>query len=500
MRKCLWVLLFINFSLIAENVSKQSPSPAAHFRTETPIKHVVVIYGENRSFDHFFGTYPHALNPPGEPQFKAKPNTPTVNGFSEALFAHNNNVIPPFRLSRAEAFTCSPDHDYTPQQKDAHAGLLDQFIQNNTMCRAVMGYYDGNTVTALWNYAQQYAMSDNFHSTTMTPSTPGHINLISGQIHGTTVANLVVEGEILIVDHTLISDLDPKFDRCSVEPTADLTGRNIGELLNARNISWGWFQGGFRDCEQSHIGSNGHPKKDYIPHHEPFNYYFLTSNPEHLPPSSPHLIGLQDQANHQYDLEDFWVAVGIHNIPAVSFLKPAAYQDCHPGYSDPLAFQTFLVNTINRLQKTPEWRNMAIIIAWDDAGGWYDHEMPPIINQSQTAADALVAPGNAGDNVPFGGYQARLAYGFRMPFLIVSPFAKSNHVDHRLTDQTSILRFIEDNWGLGEIGDFSFDALASSLDEFFDFSNPRYKPFILDPNSGCVVKKKSKRWHRKCGS
>jgi phospholipase C len=494
-------LLFLPCSLKAVSEDhKHCHYKAQDFHTETCIKYVVVIFPENRSFDHFFGTYPHALNPPGEPQFKAKPNTPTVNGLAKALFEHNNNLIPPFRLSRSEASTCDPDHTYTTLQLDAHGGLLDQFVQNNKTCPAVMGYFDGNTVTALWNYAQRFAMSDNFHSTVMTQSTAGALNLVSGQTHGVIPANLVgSSGHIITIDGTLINDIDPLFDKCSRTPNkAEMTGRNVGDLLNAKNITWGWFQGGFGDCERTHIGSNGRPARDYVPHHEPFQYYVSTSNPEHLPPSSPSLIGYQDQANHQYDLEDFWIAAKIHNLPAVSFLKPAAYQNCHPGSSDPLAFQTFLVETVNRLQKLPEWRHMAIFIAFDDSGGFYDHEMPPIINQSQTAADALEGPGNAGSNPPFGGYQARLAYGTRIPFLIISPFAKSNYVNHILADQTSILRFIEDNWNLGRIGDFSFDELASSLLDFFNFSKPNYSPLFLDPSTGTVKKKSKRRAHCHC--
>lgn len=181
-----------------------------------------------------------------------------------------------------------------------------------------------------------------------------------------------------------------------------------------------------------------------------------------------------------------------HQLPAVSFLKPSEYQDGHPKYSDPLSLQTFLVNTINELQQMPEWRHMAIIIVWDDSGGWYDHVMPPIINQSHVPPDALLGPGNAG-NPPPGTYQGRLAYGMRVPFLVVSPFAKSNYVDHSVIDQTSVLRLIEKNWHLGTIGNQSFDQFASSLAPLFNFSSPHYKPFLLDPVTGRKVKKWEKR-------
>ena len=269
-----------------------------------------------------------------------------------------------------------------------------------------------------------------------------------------------------------------------------MVGTNVGNLLNNRHITWGWFQGGFRDCNQSHVDSQGNIVKDYIPHHEPFQYYASTSNPDHLPPSSIEAIGHQDQANHQYDLEDFWAAASIHNLPAVSYLKPAAYQDGHPEHSSPLSLQSFLVDAINSLQKLPEWKHMAIFIAWDDSGGFYDHEMPPIINQSHMAADALVDPGDAGNPPPehFRGVWL-MACGF--PFLVISPFAKENFVGHALIDQTSILRFVEDNWFLGESEINRLTSKPVSAN-FFDFSKRHSRPLILDPHSGLVTKKKRK--------
>lgn len=487
--------LCLPLSLMARQESEGNSKAfyALKFKTETAIKYVVVIVPENRSFDHFFGTYPHALNPPGEPLFKPKRNTPQINGLNTALFTLNQNLNPPFRLSPAEAVTCNPAHHYSQLQNEARGGLMDNFIQTNPKCApTVMGYYDGNTVTALWNYAQRFAMSDNFFSTCFTPSAPGAVNIISGQTHGATPPNLSDATEVVTVDGTLIADPDPTFDKCSIGPTVALTGTNVGHLLNDKSITWGWFAGGFRDCNKTHLSSTGQPIADYQPHHQPFQFYLSTSNPQHLPPSSKKMIGFQDQANHQYDLEDFWAAANIHNLPAVSFLKPASYQDCHPNYSDPLAFQTFLVETVNKLQKMPEWKQMAIFIVFDDSGGWYDHVMPPIINHSQTPEDVLVPNDKSGTNPPFGGYQGRLAYGMRLPFLIISPFAKRNFVDHTINDQTSVLRFIEDNWNLGRIGNYSFDELAGSLANFFDFDHPHYKPIILDPKTGLVKKKHSR--------
>ena len=169
--------------------------------TTTPIKHVVVIFQENISFDHYFATYPDATNPRGEPKFEAKEKTPTVNGLTPGQIQQNNNrnasntLYPPFRLDRSENYTCDQNHDYTPEQQAFDSGLMDLFpefaaaICNSTNgypslahygAGIVMGYFDGNTVTGFWNYAQHFAMSDNSFDTNFGPSTPGALNVISG--------------------------------------------------------------------------------------------------------------------------------------------------------------------------------------------------------------------------------------------------------------------------------------------------------------------------------
>src|SRR5262249_49892646 len=140
----------------------------------------------------------------------------------------------------------------------------------------------------------------------------------------------------------------------------------------------------------------GSLQKDYSPHHEPFQYYASTANRHHLPPSSVALIGHTDQANHQYDLTDFWKAVDAGKMPAVSFLKAKRAQDGHAGYSSPLDEQEFLVETLNALQQRPEWSSTVVIIAWDDSDGWYDHQMSPIVSQSVSSQDGLTGNGQCG--------------------------------------------------------------------------------------------------------
>ena len=470
-------------------------------RTATPIKHLIVIYQENVSFDHYFATYPEALNRPGEPAFKARPLTPSVNGLRGALLADNPNSAPPLRLDRAHAATCDQDHGYGPEQKAYDAGLADKFVENTGAAgggcepRIVMAYFDGNTVTALWNYAQRFAMSDEFFETTYGPSTPGAINLVSGQTHGAVPADLTAAGDVLTVRGTVISDPDPEFDDCSGPVRIRMTGLNVGDLLSRRGVSWGWFEGGFRAtergpdgralCGRSHPGSDGKTAADYIPHHEPFQYYASTANPRHVPPASTEEIGRDGPANHQYDLEDFWRAADAGRLPSVSFLKAPAYQDGHAGYSDPVNEQRFLVETLNRLQGLPDWKDAAVLITYDDSDGWYDHVMPPVLARSSLPGiDALTGPGACGAPRK-GELPGRCGPGPRLPLIAVSPFSRENYVDHAMTEQASILRFIEDNWGLGRLGGRSFDARAGSLLPLFDFkAGGAPRTLKLDPATG----------------
>jgi phospholipase C len=472
--------------------------------TRTPIRHLVVIFDENRPFDHYFGTYPHAENRFGETPFRPRRHTPRVNGFTRELLEHNPNLHNPIRLGPSQAVQCSQTHNYDREQRAADHGRMDQFVEWNgavgsqgpllPVCdpNIVMSYFDGNTVTALWNYAQHYAMSDNHFASNWGSSAVGALNLVSGQTHGASIPDRPPD----TVRGSVIGNPRPLLDICSPPRTTLITmsGRNIGNLLNDKGVTWGWFNGGFRTpeglpgCAMSHMGSNGAPQTDYIPHHAPFQYYPSTANQMHVPPSSAQRVGETDQANHQYDLDlDFWPAAASGHLPAVSFIKGPAYLEGHNRYSDPLHEQRFLVETINRLQRLPEWDAMAILIVYDDSDGLYDHQLPPLANASNTSFDWLTARGACGTSSA-GAYQGRCGFGPRLPLLLISPFAKRNFVDHSLTDQSSIIRFIEDNWRLGRVGDQSFDERAGTIDNMFDFSREGHgRRLFLDPATGQPV-------------
>jgi phospholipase C len=525
------------------------PAPPTPTTASAAIKHVVVIYGENVSFDHYFGTYPNAVNTPGEPQFTPTAGTPTPNNYvsNPSLLTQNPNLAAngtvnvqngaaaanPFRLSRAQALTADQDHAYTDEQKAFDGGKMDLFPLSvgtpNTAAQTAatgaptlagtkaltMAYYDGNTVTALWNYAQHYAMNDHSFSTVFGPSTPGAINLISGQTNG--VVNTVNPGSAVIPDGngglTVIGDPDPTGDICSsTTQSVSLSGKNIGDLLNTAKLTWGWFEGGFdltitnlnntTGCSRSTLSAITGTQIDYSPHHQPFQYYASTINPNHTRPSSVAAIGTTDAANHQYDIHDFTDALAAGNLPAVSFLKAPRYQDAHAANSDPLDEQTFVVNTINAIEKSSFWTSTAIIIAYDDSDGWYDHVYNPV-NGSATTADAVNGPGVCisaaaaaaalpGVNAATLHAQGRCGYGPRQPFLIISPWAKKNAVDTTVTDQASVARFIEDVFLSGQrIGGGSADTIAGSLNNMFDFSNGAVMPnpnvVQLNPTTGAVT-------------
>jgi phospholipase C len=590
-------------ALSALNATSSVATPTD--QTATPIQHLVVIFQENVSFDHYFGTYPNAANTDGSP-FLAAAGTPSVNGLSGSLLTANPNGVNPRRYSASavgDVLTCDQDHNYSDEQKAFDHGAMDKFPQTvgtggglsptGTACKAgdVMNYYDGNTTTALWNYAQRYAMSDNSFGTTFGPSSPGAINLASGDTgnvdmthtaNNPSIATAANPNADLTADgqggYSLTSDAQPYWDDCSTRDAVAMSGTNIGDELNAAGASWGWFEGGLRPTTTfanaaSATGHTGQPtstfipdefknagfnnsvphssnqgicnavhpvgsglssplvagtgqygyKDDYIPHHEPFQYYASTANPHHLtlpttqngavPLSALKTIGTDtqhyvhgqpqfDTPNHQYDMSDFdQLVAGIGNgdlppssLPAVSFLKAPGYQDGHGAYSDPIDEQRFIVNEINALQHTPDWKSTAVVIAYDDSDGWYDHAFSGVTNPSTTVADTLTGNGMCGTGTPAAGQQGRCGYGPRMPLLVVSAWSKRNSVDHTLTDQSSITRFVEDNWALPRIPG-SLDSKAGSLEGMFDFAAknghgnaygnaPNATPYLLDPATG----------------
>jgi phospholipase C len=601
----------------------------------TPIRHVVEIFQENVSFDHYFGTYPQAANSDGQP-FHALPHTPAVDGLPPAtssslppslrhsanLLTSNPNSALPQRLDSSPTglpgnaggqLTCDQDHNYSDEQKAFDDGKMDKFVESvgtdggsktpfGTPCEAktVMDYYDGNTVTALWNYAQHFAMSDNSYGTTFGPSSPGAINLVSGDTgdvdmthtaNNPSIATAAAPNADLTENgkggYALTSDAQPYWDDCSTRDAVALKGKNIGDLLNEAGLSWGWFEGGFRPTTSyqaalTAIGKGGQPtstfepdefkaaefnkavphstnqgicdavspvgeglggtgqwgfKDDYIPHHEPFQYYASTANPHHLTiPTNGKghdtlaglaTIGRDTQSyvsgepqfntpNHNYDTSDFdqlMAAITNHELPptampALSLIKAPGFQDGHAAYSDPQDEQEFVAHVVNEVMASPDWKHTAIVINYDDSDGWYDHANAGTanpLNPSLSPADNLTNTSLSGPtsgqcgpkpqtSAPLGGEQGRCGLGPRLPMLVVSPYAKSDYVDHDLSNQASTINFVEYNWGLPGIAG-SFDQAQSKVDKanhvpfdlagMFEFGGPHQDSALtLNPVTG----------------
>jgi phospholipase C len=359
-------------------------------------------------------------------------------------------------------------------------------------------------------------------------------------------------------------------------------------VLNEKGLSWGWFQGGFRPSASyaealAAVGKSGQPtstfepdefkpfyanaehrpahasnqgncdavhavglalggtgqwgyKDDYIPHHEPFQYYASTANPHHLTiptngSGQDTLAGLQsighdtqsyvegkpqfNTPNHNYDISDFNQLVEAINrgelpssaLPNVSFLKAPGYQDGHAGYSDPADEQAFVTNTINELERSPDWKSTAVFISYDDSDGWYDHAYSGVSNPSLSPADNLTSTsftvsstgtsGQCGPSpqtmAPLAGEQGRCGFGPRLPLLLLSPFAKPDAVDHDLSNQASMINFVEYNWGLPGIAgsvdqaEAATDASAGvpfDLAGMFQFSGKKAGKLFLSPTTG----------------
>ena len=295
-----------------------------------------------------------------------------------------------------------------------------------------LDYYDGNTVTAYLELRPELRHERQLLRHHVRAVHSGRLNVVSGDTGGVGVVTggstsfVVPDGTGGTTD---IGDADPFYDDCSSHTkNISMTGATVGDELNQAGLSWGFFEGGFAPtmpysgpstpgytagpagqtgaavCGASHpigaaMGGTGQfgTEGDYIQHHEPFQYYANTANPHHLAPASIASVGTDtqtfsggsygvgtpnfDTANHNYDMSTFDTLVAdiAHGsepaslLPAVSYLKAPAYEDEHAGYSDPIDGQKFITSEINALEQTPDWSSTAVVIAFDDSDGWYDH-------------------------------------------------------------------------------------------------------------------------------
>ena len=619
-------LAFVKCKLVVSNSRILKPLKPNQ-KTRTPIEHVVVIWTENMSFDGLYGTYPYALNEnPLNPKFCAKKDTKRPNNLlsidpltggtylqTNRNFDATGNLVNPFRLKRSQCFTADSDHDYNAMINDVNNGLMDRFRINNPYVHGqgadlftngndtpislpggisqhvvwtyannsgpAMTYFDGNTTTAMWNYAQGYSMSDNHFQTIYGPSLGNHMSIFSGSsdslysenpgepyILYPTFSSFPTIGDALaailntnyndnfpyqgIDDAMFVNTLfntyignvfSPKYPaiydnyvangysteaqiNASIERAFNITSqiRSIGDLCKEKNLTYGAFVDQFNITDTTNIPSEGvqyinvynngilipclqyngpqimDGSPDSIGTINGYMYPFYGSvaqlypafrNYAHTRPASVEEIGHDGPANHLYDHEDFFAAVDAENLPNVTYMMITFAYSGHPSYSSELHQQKAVARIVNKIMSSKYYENTAIFITRDESGGVYDHVFPPLVRSSDTYLDV---PGEVAVNGAIAGIPQiplQPGYGVRKPLNVVSAWAKENFIDSTVTDATSMVRFIEDNWDLGTISPDTYDAIAASLDNCFDFKKKKLTPrMFINEFSGEVVR------------
>jgi len=376
------------------SVTQQQPPPPPPQVPRSAIKHLIVVVMQNNSFDHLFGTYPNAngLNP-------------SAASYKQADQA--GNTIQPQLLTNLSP--ADLNHTRTTYQAAFDSGKMDKYAwENGDMS---MDYFDNTSVgtandgqqfgvSTLWNYAQQYALADNFFAAAMASEPSNMLYMISAGV-GTGSDPYGY----------------PQLDACSAALfqqnqsngatiTPPLTFQNVGDQLSSAKISWTWYHEFFAN-EQN--GTCLH----YVPQENAFQYFQTTAN----------------SANEQdFTTSGFQSVLSSASLPSVTWVTIGPGHSMHPGQGNIANGIEWLDGFIQAVKGSSEWSSSAIIVLWDESGGWYDHVPPPQLSST-------------------------IGLGARVPVLMISPFAKNNFISHQQMDFVSILRFIQWNWALGQFSD-----------------------------------------------
>jgi acid phosphatase len=450
------------------------------------IKHVVVIYLENRSFHNLFADFPGVSAPLSAPPAQKDrdgstlpmlpkiwgglvPTPQNVGGKQYNIKEEQITRLPnaPFKLSDAEGqplphgvVTRDLSHVFYQNQMQINGGKNDRFVAWSNAGGMVMGRYGDASGLGLWQIARQFTLCDHFFMAAFGGSYLNHQFLISGRapeyfnarataarkkiaapLDGPTGARLApaadcpasaLDGAPLFAgdgtitpDGYVVNTMAPPFQPSYIRPAAGgdpaladpndagtlppQTYRTIGDLLSQRGVSWAWYGGAWQAALDAR-GGGAKPNFQY--HHQPFNYFR-----QFAPGSAARAQHLRDGGVGDSPVSNKFLAdVVAGTLPAVSFYKPQGNLNLHAGYSDIEAGDQHVTNVLEHLKHSPQWRDMLVVITFDENGGWWDPVAPP--------------PGD------------RWGPGSRVPTIIVSPHAKKGTVDHSFYDTTSILRFL----------------------------------------------------------
>jgi acid phosphatase len=455
------------------------------------VEHIVVIYAENHSFDNMYGLFPGANGVANATRVqttqvdhdgKPLPTLPPVYTAGKPDPKYPQGLPNgPFRIdappvgAKFDAIVPSPIHNFYQNIEQINRGSNNRFVAMTTVGAWTMGYYDGSPLK-MWRWAREYTLADNFFMGAFGGSFLNHHWLVCActPVHADAPAAIraqleadgrlkrrpgspqsVMQGPVQVFDGRVTPDgyavntSQPPYQPSGVAPAAggnpDLadpsqhptppqTARTIGDTLSAKSVSWAWYAGGWdqaladgrRDPKETRaiIYNRSAGSPNFQPHHQPLNYF------ARFAPGTP------DRAQHLKDGEEFLQAIDKGTLPQVTFYKPAGRLTQHPSYTDIRSGDEHIAAVLERLRNSPQWKNMAVIVTYDENGGYWDHVAPP-------KAD-------------------RWGPGTRIPTLIVSPYAKRAYVDHTQYDTTSILKLIERRFGLeplpgvrGSMGDLT---------------------------------------------
>jgi phospholipase C len=441
--------LFISLLVMCFASCKKNYQPPATSGTD-PIKHVVVIYLENHSFDNLYGQFAGAnglsnasssnivqLDSAGA-AYSSLPAIPGSTAFPTNLpntYFNIDQYVPNDQET--------PDvlHRYYQEQMQIDGGRMDKYALYNTSAGLSQGYYQ-TSLLPLLPFARQYTLCDNFFHSVFGGSFLNHMWLIAAAspvFPGAPVSSVAVfdstghlvkdgavtpDGYVVNTSYSVNAPHPATASPASLVPNQTLP--TIGDRLSGKNISWAWYSGGWDNALA------GNPEPTFQFHHQPFAYF------------AHYADGTQAKKDHLKDETEFIAAAKNGTLPSVSFVKPVGLNNEHPGYADLLTGENHTVELINSVLNGPNGKDAAIIITYDENGGFWDHVAPPVI-------DAKWGPGT------------------RVPAIIISPFAKKGFVDHTQYETVSILSYIEKKWKLQPLSDR--DKYASPLENAFDFSD-----------------------------
>ena len=426
-------------------IKSTNPLPPAEL---DKIKHVVVIYLENHSFDNLYGQFPGAdglsdassreiiqVDSTGKPYMFLPPISGT-SAFPTNLPNHFFNID---QYIPNDAMTPDVLHRYYQEQLQIDGGKMDKYALYNTSAGLSQGYYK-TSLLPLLSMAQRYTLCDNFYHSAFGGSFLNHMWLIAAaspvfpNAPASIVAQLDAKGN-LIKDGQVTPDgfvVNTSYTVNNPHPASaapsvlvpNQTIPTIGDRLSQKNVSWAWYSGGW----DSALAGKADPTFQF--HHQPFAYF------------ANYADGTKAKAEHLLDEKYFISAAKNGTLPSVSFVKPLGINNEHPGYSDVENGESHTVELINDVLNGPDGKDALIIVTYDENGGFWDHVAPPVIDK-------------------------KWGPGTRVPAIIVSPYVKHGFVDHTRYETVSILSLIEKRWGLSPLA--SRDREANPLDNVFDF-------------------------------